>query len=317
PKRGIGNKTVEQLSALATHNNISRYETMLAIDNYPELAGKAARLKLFAEMMEKYRAQLENQNVELLLQDLITELKLIEQLTADDDVQGRVRVENIEAFIEGAADFSHSRSGVTLAEYLAEISLFTDLDNFAGIDDKVTMMTLHSAKGLEFQSVYLVGLEEGLFPLTRSLSDPVELEEERRLFYVGATRACRNLFLSSATSRFRFGEVLSMPSRFIKEIPSELIEVQDFRTRPQMSSMTSARPTPKPARSVVPDGELQYEYEDEYRFQSGRIVKHPTFGRGKIISVEGFGESTRLEIMFTGIGMKKIMAKYAKLTVVG
>jgi DNA helicase-2/ATP-dependent DNA helicase PcrA len=160
----------------------------------------------------------------------------------------------------------------------------------------------------------MVGLEEGLFPLQRTMTEPAELEEERRLFYVGATRARRKLYLSTAMSRFRFGEVMSAPSRFIQEIPEELVEVSDLRSyRPAAGgAVTVSTVRKQPERTGV-----HYEYEGDEMMRPGRIVEHPTFGRGKIVRVEGFGDSLRLEIMFAGLGVKKIMAKYARLKVVG
>ncbi|HVP07045.1 MAG TPA: 3'-5' exonuclease, partial [Candidatus Acidoferrum sp.] len=208
-----------------------------------------------------------------------------------------------------------------LAEYLAEISLFTDLDMYREVEDKLTMMTLHSAKGLEYDTVFIVGLEEGLFPLQRTIDQPMELEEERRLFYVGATRARKHLYLSSATTRFRFGEVMSVPSRFIKEVAADLINRQDFRDRNSFDYGDEggriAPATISPVRYGSDSGERTYHYEENETFQVGRLVAHPTFGRGRIVKAEGFGDSLRLEIMFTGIGVKKIMAKFAKLKVVG
>ncbi|MDH4034980.1 MAG: ATP-binding domain-containing protein [candidate division Zixibacteria bacterium] len=229
-------------------------------------------------------------------------------------------MENIEAFIEGAATFARTNGPTTLVDYLESISLYTDLDAYQATEDKVTLLTLHAAKGLEYDSVFIVGLEDGLFPLQRAMDDPMELEEERRLFYVGATRARKRLYLSTASSRFRFGEVMSIPSRFIKEIPEELIDAVNLKTLPTRTH----RPTP--ARSLfgdsttdaaVPEG-VHYEWDNDHAgLRPGRIVQHPTFGRGKIVGADGFGESLRLEIMFTGIGIKKIMAKYARLKVVG
>jgi DNA helicase-2/ATP-dependent DNA helicase PcrA len=150
----------------------------------------------------------------------------------------------------------------------------------------------------------------------------MELEEERRLFYVGSTRARKRLHLSTATTRFRFGEVQYIPSRFLKEIPEELIDRRDFRTqrhfeyqRSDSFAATAAQQTY--SKPTVHNGEYSYEYEDDSPYKVGRIVMHPTFGRGKIVKREGMGDSLRLEILFTGIGSKKIMAKYAKLKVVG
>ncbi|MEW6050216.1 MAG: UvrD-helicase domain-containing protein [Candidatus Zixiibacteriota bacterium] len=318
PKRGIGDKTVSEIAAIARREGKSSYEVVLSGSHYPELAGKIRRIEPFVSLVESYRQRAQSVSPEILIEDLVTELKIIEDVMSEDKIIGQTKVENIEAFIEGAAEYTYDNSEARLVEYLADISLFTDLDNYREIEDKVTMMTLHSAKGLEFDTVYLVGLEEGLFPLQRTLTEAMQLEEERRLFYVGATRARRYLNLSCARTRFRFGEVESVPSRFIAEMPKELLESHDFR-RPSAWAAYGAPATvsTNTARTGSGNGERYYEYEENETFKVGRLVSHPTFGRGKIVSAEGFGDSLRLEIMFTGIGLKKIMAKFAKLKVVG
>ncbi|MCD6250067.1 MAG: UvrD-helicase domain-containing protein [candidate division Zixibacteria bacterium] len=323
PKRGIGKISLAQIAQMARQQNLPSYQIALTVTQYPELAGKQKKLEPFVTLIEKYRERSKTDPIDLLTQDLVTELNLLEELLTEDAVIGQTRVENIEAFIEGAATYARSNGETGLDSYLSEISLFTDIDAYSGIDDKVTMMTLHSAKGLEYATVFIVGLEEGLFPLQRTISEPSELEEERRLFYVGATRARKKLYLATAGSRFRFGEVMSIPSRFIKEIPRELVETTDLRAyRPTgLNRPTTGRPgghrfPTAPSTTPTPSG-VHYEFEADEILQIGRIVAHPTFGRGKILQVSGYGESLQLEIMFTGLGVKKIMAKYAKLKVIG
>jgi len=314
PKRGIGQKTVEQITQLARAQEISSYQVVLHRDKYSELSSKDARLAPFAELIEKYRARKDTDPIDLLTQDLVSDLRLIESLREEDEVLGPGRVENVEAFIEGAAAFARSNGEAHLDNYLAEISLYTDIDAYKEIEDKLTLMTIHSAKGLEYLTVFIVGLEEGLFPLQRTVTEPAELEEERRLFYVGATRARRKLYLSTAMSRFRFGEVMSVPSRFIQEIPEDLVEVSDLRSyRPAANGTVTVSTAGKQREKTG----VHYEYEGDEIMRPGRIVEHPTFGRGKIVRAEGFGDSLRLEIMFAGLGVKKIMAKYARLKVVG
>jgi DNA helicase-2/ATP-dependent DNA helicase PcrA len=315
PKRGIGKITLEQLAESARRQSRPQYRIALEANESSDLGSRARRVREFVDLIEKYRARKDTDPIDILIQDLVSELDLIKELLAEDEIIGQTRVENIEAFIEGAAEFARANGEATLDNYLADISLYTDLDAYRDIEDKVTLMTIHSAKGLEYKAVFLVGLEEGLFPLQRTVADPSELEEERRLFYVGATRAREKLSLATAASRFRFGEVMSVPSRFIKEIPVELIDSADLRQnrRYEFDSPDSPPPRPKPA---VPTG-VHYEYEDDEFLRVGRMVAHPTFGRGKILKVEGFGDSLRLEIMFAGLGIKKIMAKYARLKVIG
>ena len=321
PKRGLGKKSIETIHGLAREQGTSMYDIVANWAIYPDLGRSSKKLDSFTQLIDKYRGRKDEVPVDILTQDLVVDLKLLEDLQEEDKVIGRTKVENVEAFIEGTAEYARGNGEATLDNYLAEISLFTDLDTYREVENKITMMSLHSAKGLEYDVVYLVGLEEGLFPLQRAILEPMELEEERRLFYVGATRARKQLILSSATSRFRFGEVVSIPSRFIKEIPVELIEKVDARKRvhydhqraPGQASLFGGSPRRKPEH----DEGVHYEYEGQEGFRVGRIVAHPTFGRGTIVKSEGFGESLRLEIMFSGIGLKKVMARYAKLKPIG
>jgi DNA helicase-2/ATP-dependent DNA helicase PcrA len=314
PKRGIGQKTLEQITQTARTRGISAYQCAHDLAADTELASKAGKLAPFVELIESYRARKDSAPIDLLVQDLVAEISLIAELLAEDEALGATRVENIEAFIEGAAAFARANGEALLDNYLAEISLYTDIDSYREIEDKLTLMTMHSAKGLEYETVFLVGLEEGLFPLQRTVTEPQELEEERRLFYVGATRARKKLYLTTAMSRFRFGDVLSVPSRFIQEIPEELLDVYDLRSyRPAVAPPSRS---PGTAAEMAVSG-YHYEYEGEEFLRVGRLVEHPTFGRGKIVKAEGFGDSLRLEIMFSGLGVKKIMAKFARLKVVG
>jgi DNA helicase-2/ATP-dependent DNA helicase PcrA len=322
PKRGIGGKTVGDIISLAHRDGISGYELLLKLEAYPDLAPRAKRLDAFVAIMEKFREKKATLPIDLLAEELIEQIDFLNELRKEDEIIAQTKIENVEAFIEGMAEYARHNGEATLENYLADISLFTDLDNYKDVDDKVTLMSLHAAKGLEFGIVFMVGLEEGLFPLARATEDPMELEEERRLFYVGATRAKDRLYLSSATTRHRFGEVESIPSRFIKEIPDSLMERIDRRTYRRFGgSSTTVAPSffDNDAGRRKPEYTegVHYDFEESEIMRAGRIVAHPTFGRGRIVKTEGFGESLVLDIMFTGIGVKKIMAKYAKLKIVG
>ncbi len=281
PKRGIGDKTVSDILALARQQGISGYELLLRLDRYPDLAAKAKRLDAFVRLMEKLREKKATLPIDLLAEDLIEEIHFLEELRKDDEIIAQTKIENVEAFIEGMAEYARHNGEATLENYLADISLFTDLDNYKDIDDKVTLMSLHGAKGLEFGIVFMAGLEEGLFPLARSAEDPMQLEEERRLFYVGATRAKNRLYLSSATTRHRFGEVESIPSRFIKEIPESLIERVDRRTYRRFGAGTTAlapsffdKPAPS-RKSEYSDG-VHYDFEESEIMRAGtdRCTSH-------------------------------------------
>jgi len=323
PKRGIGTKSVDEIFSLARENKVGVYELLLKSSEFPQLQARSKRLMPFVELVEKYRVKKETVPIDLLAQDLVEDLGFLDELRREDEIIAQTKIENVEAFIEGMAEYAQHNGEATLENYLADISLFTDIDAYKEIEDKVTLMTLHSAKGLEFDIVFLVGLEEGLFPLGRAIAEPLELEEERRLFYVGATRARRKLFLSSATTRYRFGEVESIPSRFIQEIPHELIQSHERRTyrRYEFDSGSFRAPSlvssASRGRASRRENDVHYDFEDSEIMRVGRIVEHPTFGRGKITAVEGYGEALTLEIVFTGLGKKKIMVKYAKLKIVG
>ncbi|MEA2030964.1 MAG: UvrD-helicase domain-containing protein [candidate division Zixibacteria bacterium] len=318
PKRGIGQQTVNNIGKIARREYLSLYSVALQASKWPELKTRVGRIKGFTDIIEKFRKKNETTFVDILTEDLIEDLKIIEELQTEDKITGQTRVENVAALIDGMTEYANSNESPTLVNYLAEISLFIDLDSYAEIEDKLTLMTIHTAKGLEYSSVFLVGLEEGLFPLARSISDPEQLEEERRLFYVGATRAARRLYLSAATNRHRFNSGQSAPSRFIKEIPKELIETFDYRIQfnHQLRWHNTSEESKTRSMDAATEG-IHYEYEGHEAFRIGRIVQHPTFGRGKIFEVEGYGESLTLTIMFTGIGRKKIMVKYAQLSVIG
>ncbi|MEW6412017.1 MAG: UvrD-helicase domain-containing protein [Candidatus Zixiibacteriota bacterium] len=322
PKRGIGAKTFSDIQALARERGVSAYELLLKLDEIPELSSRAKRIAPFVELVEKYRQKRDTEPIDLLAQDLVEDLRFLEELRQEDEIIAQTKIENVEAFIEGMAEYARHNGEATLENYLADISLFSDLDQYSEVEDKITLMTLHSAKGLEYEIVFLVGLEEGLFPLARAVAEPMELEEERRLFYVGATRAKNKLYLSSATMRHRFGEVESIPSRFIKEIPENLLERHERRTRRRFEysqdhdrqrGFFSTRQTATRDENLG----VHYDFEQSELMRVGRIVEHPTFGRGKIVGAEGFGESLTLKIIFTGVGIKKIMVRYAKLKIIG
>ncbi len=322
PKRGIGAKTLSDIQALARQQGIAVYEMLLKADVMPDLGARVKRIVPFVELIEKYRKKKTTEPIDLLAQDLVEDLKFLDELRQEDEIVAQTKIENVEAFIEGMAEYARHNGEATLENYLADISLFTDLDTYAEIEDKITLMTLHSAKGLEYDIVFLVGLEEGLFPLGRAVAEPMELEEERRLFYVGATRAKNKLYLSSATTRHRFGEVESIPSRFIKEIPESLMERHERRTHRRFEYNQNGNRQPGFFASHQPRTReenvgVHYDFEQSELMRVGRIVEHPTFGRGKIVGAEGYGDSLTLKIMFTGTGMKKIMVRYAKLKIIG
>jgi DNA helicase-2/ATP-dependent DNA helicase PcrA len=315
PKRALGQTSLEKLSDCARQAGKSLFETASEADTIGTIGSRARNgFKKFADMITAFGKDADTLPVDRLIQKIIDDTGLNQAMIDDDPVTGEARVENIDEFAAAATDFFHTNPDPTLDNFLAEITLYTDLDNYQETDDKLTLMTLHNAKGLEFDSVFVTGMEDGLFPLARSFDEPAELEEERRLLYVGATRSRKELTLTAARYRYRFGGTESVPSRFLKEIPPDLVEKIDRRSYRYEFGPTrdhTARPS-KPAR---PDG-VYYEYEDGEGMRPGNIVLHPKFGQGKVIKVEGMGEEMRLDIDFASVGPKKLIAKYAKLTVI-
>jgi len=305
PKRALGQTSLERLTAYANRAGKSLLEAASEADQIPSIGSRAQNgLKKFAAMIAGFKKDADTLMIDDLIQKIIDDTGLSQAYLEEDSVTGEARVENIDEFVAAA----------TLDNFLAEITLFTDLDNYQETDDKLTLMTLHNAKGLEFDTVFITGLEDGLFPLARSFDEPAELEEERRLLYVGATRARRDLALTAARFRYRFGGTESAPSRFLREIPNDLVEKIDRRSYRYEFGPTQT-PAAKPAKPSRPDG-VYYEYEEGEGMRPGNIVIHPKFGQGRVIKVEGFGEEMRIDVDFASVGPKKLIAKYAKLTVI-
>lgn len=333
PRRGIGQSSEDRLNALAMSKRIPVRQA-LAIANEAITGAPGKRLVDFGHLLDRFSALMQELSPPELVQRIATETGMFEELAAEDAQDGKGRADNVKEFIAGVAEFSEEQPDARLTDYLEQVALLTDVDRYDEQPDRVTMMTLHSAKGLEYPVVFLSGLEEGLFPMSRSLDSPEDIEEERRLFYVGITRARERLLLSWAHRRRRFGEMVNLRSRFLDEIPEGLFEEEDFgyRTshfyhRPTMVRPSGysgpARPTgymapaepstpPRPARSTYmeepippadPTGELAV----------GSRVRHPQFGEGRVVRMLGGGEHLQLEVIFQNQFKKKLLAKYAKL----
>ncbi|MEZ5357503.1 MAG: UvrD-helicase domain-containing protein [Candidatus Zixiibacteriota bacterium] len=317
PKRALGDTSLEKLSSHAKIAGISLFDAAQNAQAIGEIGPRARNgFKNFSDLILAFKQLATELPIDHFIQKVVDDTGLRDALVEEDPVTGDARLENIDEFIAAAADFFHTNPEPTLDNFLAEITLYTDLDTYQEADDKLTLMTLHNAKGLEYETVFITGLEEGLFPLARAFDDPATLEEERRLFYVGATRARRELVLTGARMRYRFGGDESIPSRFLKEIPEELVNKIDRRAFRYEFGQTQPM---KPARSRVnhtPEG-VHYEYEeDESGIRPGVIVKHPKFGHGRVVSVSGRGEDMRIDVDFSSVGPKKLIAKYARLAII-
>lgn len=347
PRRGIGDTTVTRLAEWAKAQGVSLLEAAAMAEAIPEIRGAAvAALPALAELIRKYAALA---GIELpldeLLRRLVAEIGMYDALR-EEGPEGEDRVSNVEELVAGAAELENRlRSGDTevlldadgaeadelrpLDHFLAHVALITDIDQRDPDAPVASLMTLHNAKGLEFPVVFVAGLEEGLFPLARTLDQPSELEEERRLFYVGITRAEQKLILTTARRRRRGRDWMdSIPSSFLEAIPSELLEV---RRTPRLSGAGSyayargmgtsfasrrERLGLEPSRGVARSTERVVDYadsQDPVRLVKGARVRHPQFGGGTVLALSGFGSDLRATIEFDSVGRKQVVVRYANL----
>ena len=311
PKRGIGEKSVARIEEEAVKRSISPFELLVRPEEHDFIKGAAregaAQFRDFFMRMIEAKSM---QPLHTLATTVIDNCGIKESFEEDDSIEAQSRRENIDELLAAIQDYSYKAEGATLENYLAEIALYTDIDTWDNNKDAVTLMTLHSAKGLEFPMVFITGLEEGLFPTSRSMEEDSRLEEERRLFYVGITRACRNLILTYARKRTRFGEVGAIKSRFVDELPMECIEFEDLTYSSE--NFTKNRRN----RSHSYDDEYEIPGDKYSNLQKGVTIIHPTWGMGKIISRQGHDDSTQVDVLFKWGGRKTIFPKYANLKVV-
>lgn len=311
PKRSIGATTVAKLQDYARANGTSLFMTLTQLHLVDTIKGKTKeKLEEFGILIFTLVAEMEDKTVLDILESILDRTGYLAQLEESTDPQDQARAENIGELLSVAKDFQDTNPTGTVEDFLEQVALVNDVDSFEQEESKVTLMTLHAAKGLEFPIVFLGGLEEGLFPHSRTLMNPEEIEEERRLAYVGITRAEKELYISNATTRTVFGRTSSyLPSRFIDEIPEELVDglrakrkVPDDIKRhvPQHMSVTS-RPVTKPIvrNEVIADWNI------------GDTAIHSKWGNGKVINVAGEGAGMKLTIEFPTQGVRVVMAKFA------
>jgi ATP-dependent DNA helicase UvrD/PcrA len=331
PPRGIGKTTLDAVRRVAREHGMSLFESLSRTVDLGLVSGRAVgAMTRFLTLMEELRGELRALPPDGLVREVVRRSGYEEYVAKEGPDRGRARMENLEQLVTAAADFGEA-GGQGLVDFLDRVSLVSDADVAEG-EDGVALMTLHCAKGLEFPLVFLMGLEEGLLPHSRSAESPSDLEEERRLLYVGMTRARERLHLTSACVRRVFGrETPVEPSRFLDEVPHELIE--------EVQPGPSGAPDPtavldgvdeepewgrsgkkKPAldfQSIIDKGmahrEQTYEYDEAPDYRPGARVYHPRYGEGKILSREGEGESLKLTVSFSGHRPKKLLARYARL----
>ncbi len=356
PARGIGDTTLEKLTIAANHYKRSVFEIMQNIDKIDLKlnAGTKQKLEDFVTMIQSFQVINQNQDAFVIADHVAKKTGLVQELKKDATPEGIARIENIEELLNGIKDFTEGQKEIdgargALSEFMEDVALATDLDNDTGDDDRVALMTIHLAKGLEFPNVFIVGLEEDLFPSAMSLNTRSDLEEERRLFYVALTRAENQAYLCYAQSRYRWGKLTdSEPSRFINEIDSQYLEYlgveeTNYRYKPMIdtdifgdidkSRLRLAKPVGATPPRYITDNELKSDinirklkpvasnagstnlFDD--KLSTGNIVMHERFGKGQILNLEGAGADKKAEIKFEVGGIKKLLLRFAKLDVIG
>ncbi len=316
PKRGIGDATVAVAREIADNLGVSLFEVIREAENYAGLARKAASLRAFADMMQGFIDTAQDTQLDVLLESVMEDTGYMEMLHAQGE-EGLTRIENLSELLTNVKKYTLNNEDAGLSGFLEEVSLLTDIDNYDGDADAAVMMTMHSAKGLEFPFVFIVGMEEGIFPGMRVMYDPAEVEEERRLAYVAITRAKEKLTITNAASRMLFGQTSrNRPSRFLSEIPTE------FKNETGLSSWTSKPQTPAYTPPHTRSGGLSdpvhvsgkpQGFGAKQSFTSGERVRHKIFGDGMILSTTPMGNDTLLEIAFDTRGTKKIMSNFTSL----
>ena len=317
PKRNIGATTMEHVAAYAEAQGISLFEALSSTDEIPVTKRAKASLENFAAMIFDLLNDIEGKDVLSLIETVIKQTGYGDMLDkeAEHDPQGESRKENVGEFLSVAKDYMDSNPEGNLQDFLENVALVSDVDDFESSDSKVTLMTLHAAKGLEFPVVFLTGLDEGLFPHSRTLMDPAQVEEERRLAYVGITRAERQLYVTNAVTRTMYGRISAyMPSRFLAEIPPQFME--DYHRK---SAMPQSRTTAVPGKQRVSiltkpvASSLPKKHAVTDTFAKGDKVRHKIWGIGTVLDVIGEGPNMQMKIQFPTKGVRQVVVKYAPL----
>lgn len=322
PKRKIGNATLEKARNIAREKETSLYDVISHADDYPEFKTAIKKLLSFSEIIKSLIKLKDTVTIEDLTGRILNDTGYMPALVMEDTTESKTRIENLGEFISVITEFENNEeTGNTLGEFLENISLVSDIDGYDENEDSAVLMTIHSAKGLEFPIVFLSGLEEGLFPGMRSMESDDDIEEERRLCYVAITRAKEQLYITKTISRTIHGKTMpTTASRFFKEIPVEYLEdkttlqpkvakvMQDLGVRNASAPKKEVYMTKGFGSSVKSSGSTDYS-----KFKAGDAVEHRTFGRGEILKATPCGNDCILEIQFESIGFKRLMAAFAKV----
>ena len=317
PKRGIGDTTVNKAAEIASGLGISLFEVFKSSDEYAALSRASAKISNFCNIIDQLTELSESMSISELFETMLQATGYATALSLEGE-EGRDRLENVKEFASNITQYELETDEPSLSDFLEQIALVSDIDALENDDDKVVLMTIHSAKGLEFNNVYLVGLEEGIFPGNQSIyGGKEEIEEERRLAYVAITRARKKLTATNTFMRMLFGSTnRNMPSRFLKEIPEEFCETKGYVKKEIPNSFSFDKPKSEYSfnSSFLKTNKPQTVPKSSVTYSVGQEVQHKTFGKGMIISVTPVGGDTMLEIAFDNVGTKKLMANYAKLT---
>ncbi len=326
PPRGVGERSLQQLRSFAEERGITLFDAVLICreDDPPmelDLRGRArAGLKALGELLADLRSKIQDHHVGELTAATVKTLQIIEKLEEERSLEAEGRIENIKELLAATQAYQGSDGKGSTGEFLEEVSLVTQVDEAEFGGELLTLMTLHCAKGLEFPVVFIVGVEDGLLPWHRGLKDPEELEEERRLFYVGMTRAKERLVLTYASSRYQggFGMGSQGVSRFLKEIPSDCISKGDFSVRSTPRWRKPSRPKPQPRI----EGEAVLDYSSSQVPPSvilamGKRVKHPEYGTGLVVARHGFGSDLEVDVRFSDGGIIRFPAEGSGLKPLG
>lgn len=352
PARGIGQTTIDRLVVAANDHNRSIFDVMKNIGKLDVNINSATKNRLlnFVTMIESFQVLNQTANAFELADQVAKVTGIIREYNNDGTPEGIAKMENIEELLNGIKDFVEGQKELadatgSIAEFLEDVALATDLDNDKGDDDRVALMTIHLAKGLEFPYVYIVGMEEDLFPSAMSMNTRSELEEERRLFYVALTRAEKQAYLTYTMSRYRWGKLVDAePSRFIEEIDDDFLEIitpiEEKRFNPMLSADIFGDIEPNQIRFKKPVKRLSEKQPPKFippaklkpigksigspntnlfdgKLAVGNVVEHMRFGKGEVLKIEGAGADTKAEINFEHGGVKKLLLRFAKLDVLG
>ncbi len=301
PRRGIGETTLQRLEIFARATDISLLEAIKRVGEVATLReAERDKVRIFAQLIESFKAE---NSAAHTIEQLLDRSGYLKSLMQEGTIEAQSRVENVRELVTAAVEYDERETEPTLAGFLEMITLVADIDTMDDKSDVVTLMTLHSAKGLEFPIVFMVGMEEGLLPHQRSFSSEAELEEERRLCYVGLTRAKEQVYLTYARERRQYGNTdYRMPSRFIEEIPHELLNREEVYKSSHRAVVSSYDPD-------QPDADVDFSFD----YEVGEVVYHTKFGRGKITAMSGYGADMRVTIRFARGIEKTLMAGYARL----